>query len=122
MLVALDREIGANIDVGTYVLELEVVGIRADLRYPQRALRVSGVGHALYAGGLVGVVTRAGDLEGLIHVPALGFLLDRLAHTVAEVVEDDEVIVEVAEVVEEETIFRVILGRTNLKRFITLPP
>ena len=47
---------------------------------------------------LIGVVTRAGDLEGLVYVPALGFLLDVLVDPVSEV---DEVVVEVVEVTDE---------------------
>ena len=46
----------------------------------QPAVGVAGAGYALYPDALVRVVSSAGDLERLVHITALGFLLFLLAY------------------------------------------
>ena len=91
-LDAVGRGRGAYRDRRPNVVELEVVSIPSDLDDVYDVLGVAGVGNPLRTHSLIGVVTRAGDLEGLVYVPALGLLLDVLVDPIAEV---EEVVVAV---------------------------
>ncbi len=86
VLVARRSGRGAQLDRRTHIIELEVVCLRTYLEDPYLVLGVAGVGHPLGTHGLVGVVARARNVEGLIYVSAFGFLLE-----VAEAVEDPDV-------------------------------
>ena len=72
LLVARRRVLGAHLYGSAVVLELEVVGLGAILKDPDLVLGVTGVRDALHARALVRVVARAGDVERLVNVSALG--------------------------------------------------
>src|SRR5918997_244313 len=80
LLVACRRVARAHLDGGTGVLEREVVGLEAVLDDAYLVLGVARVGGTLDAGALVRVVTRVGDGERLVHLPALGLLGALLGH------------------------------------------
>src|SRR5918997_2393838 len=79
LLVARRRVRGALVDRATDLVELEVVGHREDRQEVDLVLGVAGLGHALDARALVGVITLAGDGELLVYLTALGFLFALLA-------------------------------------------
>ena len=91
VLVARRRSRGAHLDRRTHLIELEVVRLRTYLEDPYLVLGVAGVGDPLGTHGLVGVVARARNVEGLIYIPALGFLA-AVAEAVAA--EEEPMIVE----------------------------
>src|SRR4028119_205616 len=88
LLVARGSGRGAHHDRRTHLIEPDVVRLRTYLEDPYLVLGVAGVGHPLGAHGLVGVVARARNVEGLVYVAALGFLLE-----VAEAVATEEEVV-----------------------------
>jgi hypothetical protein len=79
-LVAPRRRAGADVDRRARVLEAEVVGLGAVLQNADLVLGVTGVGHTLDVGALVGVVATVGDVKGLVDVAALGLLVEALAN------------------------------------------
>src|SRR5215212_1045901 len=79
----------------------------------RHVLGIAGVSHTLHSYALVRVVTRLGDVKGLVYVPALCILLDVLVQVAIEVkaLEVLEVVIEEAveeEAVEEEFLLAVI--------------
>ncbi len=115
-LVARRRSRGAHLDRRTHLIELEVVRLRTYLEDPYLVLGVARVCHTLGAHGLVGVVARARNVEGLVYVPALGLLLELLvdfapaeeeAVIIVAVIEEEVVVAEavvVVAVIEEEAV------------------
>jgi hypothetical protein len=70
---------GAHIDRRTGVLDLKVIRLRTDLGYAYLVLGVTDVSHHLGAHDVIEVVARAGrNVVGLIHISALGVLLEVL--------------------------------------------
>jgi hypothetical protein len=83
LLVALGGVGRVHLDGGTGVLEGEVACLGAVLEDAYLVLGVARVGDSLNTRALVGVVARVGDGERLVHVPALGLLLEGLVHLAA---------------------------------------
>jgi hypothetical protein len=79
LLLACSLGSGAHRDVRPYLLKLKVVRLWASLQEVDHVLWVAGVSYTLHTYALVRVVARLGDVEGLVDVTALGFLLGLLA-------------------------------------------
>jgi hypothetical protein len=91
--------------VSSQLIQLEVVDLPSDIEDVYRILGVAGVGHSLRAHALVGVGPGAGDVEGLIGVPALGLLVGGLEYLVSEITETvEQVFLVVAEEVPVEVL------------------
>jgi hypothetical protein len=61
--------------VAVKVVAIEVIEAVAEVEEVDLVLGVAGVSYALESHGLVGVVPSARDIEGLVHVTAVGLLL-----------------------------------------------
>src|SRR5918997_824243 len=103
LLIARRGRLRAYLDRGVNLIELKVVCLPVELSEVHHVLGVTGVGHSLCANALVGVVSRAGNLEGLVHIATLSLLLDVLVQLSVEV-EAVEVFVVIKDVEEVQVV------------------
>jgi hypothetical protein len=75
LLIARRLRDGIVFDRGVHLIKFEVVGVPVNLGNARLVLGVAGVGHTLPAHALVRVGAGAGDVEVLVYVAALRFLL-----------------------------------------------